>query len=410
MEEYLRPVANFIDGSEDTDFERFPVINPEKEDCTKLTCSLEAVTISQADGTTPEITNTDDDIFYIENDLIEAYPAALPALSLACKVATKALQSKKYMLALEDNIKACHDTEKQAIKPMSRTDVNRIMALLDGGIKIGGEKLSPEGDFGEYNRTAAKAEARRVVLNTLLVQRAGEAALEDGASKMVKVRRIAALIAVVLLHEVGGHVVHTMVKFNYFFDPAWGVRAAISPSRSIHGKEFDDFGTMLEIIYFRGIPQVEENRDIEGNQLHFDARRFAVHCYDLNVLLYLEVESSDFQSATYEDGGLGLLGAQIAKVRRTGENFANALAQRTAAATATANANRSRSVALPAPEDYDGDQVTKLTLVYMPALCRDLHVQFNMMRVIADSTGEETHVRVGSVRGVGAPGKDGKRR
>ena len=372
----LRKVTKFMDGSKAQDKVRFPPVNPTFENCEKLDVEIAEVTNS-AD----EFKREDADCFYFDKSIAIDYPNSLSVLSLGAKTATALLHSQKYLRNLDVNICACHTNNEQSIQAMTMKEVLRIRALINGGFKVQPEDLSPPSDCAEFARGIMYREPRRIAINTLLLRRIEEAASGDlsAMGKKEKLRRLAALVCLIFFHEAGGHIVHTMVKYDYFFTDTWDPVNLTSPSRALLGRKWPDFGSLMEVTYFGAVPQIETQVDVHGAPRYFDIQQFSATFPELACVVRFNVRSSDFVPSTYDIGGTGLFCAELEDIRKVGINFKQALDSRTVAEGADHNSTlpgsakrpRASAAAVPGPDDYDGDILVKMGLSYTPSLNLD---------------------------------------
>ena len=357
----MRRVSKFMDGTKAQDTAYFPPLDPMLEHCGKLYCDLGDVTVEES-----EFSENDHDIFYFDKSIISQYPEALPVFSLAAKTATAMLHSGKYIRSLDQSISEHYTNDEQSVKAMSLKDVQRVKCLLNGGFKVQQELLHPEGEFFKFDGSEIRTDPRRVALNSLFLHRIWEAALESDSSRgrRSKLRRFAALMAMVLFNYVGAYSMHTMIKHTYFSKED----KLETNLKLMHGSSRPGFARHMELSYFHAIPIMEAHVDLLGNARHFDIMQFSAHFPELMCTIAFDVRSNDFSPTTYDEGGGGLFGAEIENVRRVGATFKEALDARTAKITRNNNVSAcSTEIAVPGPDEFDGDKRIKLGLVYNPS-------------------------------------------
>jgi hypothetical protein len=206
-----------------------------------------------------------------------------------------------------------------------------MRVLLLGGFHV---VLGDGNMFGAYSRKGFTQDPRRVELSANFIKEIESCTLNTAcsvAARKEKLRQYAVLAAVTLVHECGGHALHTMMRPDYFYTiPGNTLDTGVTPLK-IEGTDdlkispprillkpggkseiITDFGTMCELIYFRGGNPGMLSVDPLNLDHLFNMKDLVIMFPSFCESLVIDTVSTEyFRAQTYAGDGEGLFFNEI---------------------------------------------------------------------------------------------------
>ena len=388
--------VNFYDTDCAMDCNHFPPLPP-----SPLNVSLETLV------TGPDFFHANsEDVFNYSTQIINRYPAVLPTLSLAAKIATAHVLSAKFRNLFEQLVCELHTAcGEKRVELMNEFEDVRFSQLIKGRFEVVSTPMK-EGVMGGYDRHRAREYPRRIEVNSKFFDAIEMVALDPLLSnelRRLKLKKYALFLAIILSKESGGHCSHSMARFHHFFDSEFRLRynngqQATSPVRGsvgTPGYDTADFGAALQYeYYFYSIPILITVAD----SFEFDIDQIGFNFPEFEVTLRYEIYDADFCPKTYESGGMGMCASlndpvsvqtlitckvaidarrELAAVAvgddatssssSSGPSGISSNVDATATGTGTSSFQFRTAVTVPPIDEYKGDMNVKLRLIHTPA-------------------------------------------